>query len=108
MTARIIVGDALSALRDLPDESVHCCISSPPYWGLRSYGGDPGMIGLEPTFDEHLENLVEVFREVRRVLRKDGVLWLNYGMLTLQEATVGIARAPPSTATVQTERSRRV
>ena len=72
--------------RRLPDsaswpagESVHCCVSSPPYWGLRSYKGDPGMIGLEPTFDEHLSNLVEVFREVRRVLRTDGTCWLNYG-----------------------------
>ena len=79
MTVKILVGDALSQLAALPDESVHCCVSSPPYWALRSYGGDPGMIGLEPTFDEHLENLLAVFREVRRVLRKDGTLWLNYG-----------------------------
>ena len=133
-TATILVGDALGRLRDLPDGSAHCCITSPPYWGLRAYhgevtwvGGDPacaheppatrhqkqgatsqrkgrsnveaqrndnlrapcrhcgatpehnGMIGLEPTFEEHLENLVAVFREVRRVLRKDGTLWLNYG-----------------------------
>ena len=79
MTVRILVGDALSQLATLPDESVHCCVSSPPYWNLRSYGGDPGMIGLEPTFDEHLENLLAVFREVWRVLREDGTLWLNYG-----------------------------
>ena len=77
MSVDIRVGDAREVLRGMPDESVHCVISSPPYWGLRSY--DPGMIGLEPTFDEHLENLVAVFREVRRVLRKDGTLWLNYG-----------------------------
>ena len=63
----------------LADESVQCVVTSPPYWGLRSYTGDPGMIGLEETFDEHLENLVAVFREGRRVLRKDGTLWLNYG-----------------------------
>ena len=63
----------------LADESVHCVVTSPPYWGLRAYEGNPGMIGLEPTFEEHLENLVEVFREVRRVLRPDGTLWLNYG-----------------------------
>ena len=63
----------------LADGSVHCVVTSPPYWGLRAYGGDPGMIGLEPTFEEHLENLVEVFREVWRVLRDDGTLWLNYG-----------------------------
>ena len=79
MTVRILVGDALSRLATMPDESVHCCVTSPPYWGLRSYKGDPGMIGLEPTFEEHLENLLTVFREVRRVLRKDGTLWLNYG-----------------------------
>ena len=70
-----------SDARHLPlaDESVHCCVTSPPYWGLRSYHGGADMIGLEPTFDEHLANLVAVFREVRRVLRKDGTCWLNYG-----------------------------
>ena len=66
-------------LRDLPGESVHCVVTSPPYWGLRAYKGDDGMIGLERTFDAHLENLVDVFREVLRVLRSDGTLWLNYG-----------------------------
>ena len=63
----------------LADESVQCCVTSPPYWGLRSYHGGENMIGLEPTFEDHLTNLVAVFREVRRVLRKDGVCWLNYG-----------------------------
>ena len=76
---RILTGDCREVLRTLPEASVHCCVTSPPYWGLRSYGGDTGMIGLEPTFDEHLENLVDVFREVRRVLRDDGTLWINYG-----------------------------
>ena len=73
----VICSDA----RHLPlaDGSVHCVVTSPPYWGLRAYGGDPGMIGLEPTFDEHLANLVEVFREVWRVLSDDGTLFLNYG-----------------------------
>ena len=129
MTVRIMIGDALSQLAELPDESVHCVMTSPPYWGLRAYkgdtwdGGNPAcdhqrsagdiststlgggkatvnharegwprgicgkcgatmtgrMIGLEPTFDAHLENLVAVFREVRRVLRSDGVCFLNYG-----------------------------
>ena len=79
MSIRILVGDALEQLRELPDESVHCVVTSPPYWGLRAYGGDAGMIGLEPTFDEHLANMMAVFREVRRVLRSDGTLWLNYG-----------------------------
>ena len=79
MTVDIRVGGALTLLRAMPDASVHCVITSPPYWGLRAYGGDPGMIGREPTFAEHIENLLAVFREVRRVLRPDGSLWLNYG-----------------------------
>ena len=79
METKILVGDCLERLKDLPDESVHCVVTSPPYWGLRSYQGDPGMIGLEPSSEVHLENLVTVFREVGRVLRKDGTLWLNYG-----------------------------
>ena len=79
MAVRIIVGDALTRLGELPDQSVHCVITSPPYWGLRSYQGGEGMIGLEPTWDEHLDNLLAVFREVRRVLRDDGVCVVNYG-----------------------------
>lgn len=78
MTVRIINADVMDGLRELSDESVHCVVTSPPYWGLRDYGA-AGQIGLEPTFAEHLVKLVEVFREVRRVLRKDGTLWLNYG-----------------------------
>jgi len=74
----IICGDALTELRKLPDESVHCCITSPPYWGLRDYG-IMGQFGLERTPEEYVAKLVEVFREVRRVLRKDGSLWLNLG-----------------------------
>ena len=130
----IICGDALTELRKLPDESVHCCVTSPPYWGLRDYGtakwegGDTGcnhkhktarndggrvntggfhgsstadsdkgdmnysgtcplcgarridsQLGLERTPEEYVAHLVEVFRDVRRVLRKDGTLWLNLG-----------------------------
>ena len=78
MRVRILVGDCLELLRTLPDESVHCVVTSPPYWGLRDYGVE-GAIGLEPTFGEHINTIVTVFREVRRVLRKDGTLWLNYG-----------------------------
>ena len=78
MSVRILVGDCLDLLRTLPEESVHCVVTSPPYWGLRDYGVQ-GAIGLEPTFEEHLGTLVTVFREVRRVLRSDGTLWLNYG-----------------------------
>ena len=69
----------MERLRDITETSVHCVVTSPPYWGLREYNGEPGMIGMEPTFDQHLENLVAVFREVWRVLRDDGVLVVNYG-----------------------------
>ncbi|ANP61106.1 DNA-methyltransferase [Pseudomonas aeruginosa] len=74
----IRVGDCLDALRAMPDQSFHCCITSPPYFGLRDYGVD-GQIGLEQTPAEFVSRLVEVFREVRRVLRDDGTLWLNIG-----------------------------
>lgn len=77
MTAKIIIGDCRTVLRTLPDESVHCVVTSPPYWGLRDYGV-PG-IGLEETMQEHVQQIVGVFDEVRRVLRSDGTLWLNYG-----------------------------
>jgi len=125
--SRIIIGDALETLRTLPDESVNCCVTSPPYWGLRDYGtaqwdgGDPAcdhrhklggegessekqntssgtqtiqyrgrcqrcgavrtdrQLGLEQTPEEYVGRLVEIFREVRRVLRDDGTLWLNLG-----------------------------
>lgn len=71
-------GDCLDYLRTLPSDSVHCCVTSPPYWRLRDYGVD-GQIGLEASVQEHMKVLVEVFREVRRVLRPDGICWLNYG-----------------------------
>lgn len=75
---RIIEGDVRERLCDLPDESVQTCVTSPPYWGLRDYGVD-GQLGLEPTPEEYVANLVAVFREVKRVLRDDGTLWLNLG-----------------------------
>lgn len=78
MTVRILIGDCRERLRDLPDASVHCCVTSPPYFGLRDYGVE-GQMGLEPTPDEFVAGMVEVFREVRRVLRDDGTLWLNIG-----------------------------
>jgi len=127
MTVQILIGDVRARLREMPDESVHCVVTSPPYWGLRDYGtarwegGDPAcdhppekrgsrfatvsskqaastgagtisrrncdcgairvdvQIGQEPTLQAHVDVMVEVFREVRRVLRKDGTVWLNYG-----------------------------
>jgi len=74
----IIQGDALTRLKELPSESVDCCITSPPYFGLRDYGVE-GQIGLEESPEAYVSKLVEVFREVRRVLKKEGTLWLNLG-----------------------------
>jgi len=70
--------DCLESLKAMPENSVHCCVTSPPYWGLRDYGV-AGQIGLERTPEEYVAKMVEVFREVRRVLRDDGTLWLNLG-----------------------------
>ena len=78
MTVTIHTGDCLEVLRTQPDASAHCCVTSPPYFGLRDYGA-AGQIGLEPTPDEFVARLVEVFREVRRVLRDDGTCWINLG-----------------------------
>lgn len=78
MTVLLLVGDVIERLRELPGDSIDCCVTSPPYWGLRDYGVD-GQIGLEPTLAEHLTVLVGVFREVRRVLKATGTLWINYG-----------------------------
>lgn len=78
VTARIMVGDAVSRLRELPDGSVRTCVTSPPYWGLRDYGND-GQLGLERTPQEFVENLCRVFDEVGRVLADDGTLWVNLG-----------------------------
>jgi len=75
---KILQGDCVQSLKQLADESVQCCVTSPPYFGLRDYGHD-GQIGLEETPDEYVAKIVKVFREVRRVLRKDGTLWLNLG-----------------------------
>ena len=73
-----INADVLDGLGRLLDESVQSVVTSPPYWGMRDYGVD-GQIGLEPDLDSHINHLVLVFRAVRRILREDGVLWLNYG-----------------------------
>jgi DNA modification methylase len=75
---RVIDGDCRSVLASLPAASVHCCVTSPPYWGLRDYGVD-GQIGLEASVDAWVDELVDVFRAVRRVLRDDGTVWLNLG-----------------------------
>jgi len=74
----ILTGDSAQTLKHLPDRSVHCVVTSPPYYGLRDYEVE-GQLGLEKTPEEYVANLVAVFREVHRVLRDDGTLWLNIG-----------------------------
>tara|TARA_R110002020_G_scaffold125070_1_gene282190 strand:- start:1528 stop:2493 length:966 start_codon:yes stop_codon:yes gene_type:complete len=78
MTQRIVVGDAIEVLQTLDDASIHTCITSPPYYGQRDYNVE-GQLGLEATPEEYVAALVTVFREVRRVLRDDGTVWLNLG-----------------------------
>ncbi|QBQ11121.1 MULTISPECIES: site-specific DNA-methyltransferase [unclassified Pseudomonas] len=75
---RVLIGDCIESMRTLPDKSVQMCVTSPPYYGLRDYGVE-GQIGLEETPAEFIGRLVEVFREVRRVLRDDGTAWVNMG-----------------------------
>ena len=74
----LMQGDCLSSMSNLPDKSVNCCVTSPPYYGLRDYGVE-GQAGLEATPEEYIANMVKVFAEVKRVLRDDGTLWLNIG-----------------------------
>lgn len=76
--AMIYVGDVRARLKELTDESVQTCITSPPYWGLRDYGNDQ-QIGLEQSPEDYINELLNVFREVKRILKKDGTLWLNIG-----------------------------
>jgi len=78
MSVSVIESNCLTTLREMPSASVQCCVTSPPYFGLRDYGHD-GQIGLEGTPAAYVAKLVEVFDEVRRVLKDDGTLWLNLG-----------------------------
>lgn len=78
MTTALLVGDVRERIKELADESVHCVVTSPPYFGLRDYGM-AAQIGLEPTPDAYVAEMVSLFREVRRVLRSDGTFWLNLG-----------------------------
>ena len=75
---KMLQGDCLQRLKDIEDNSINTCVTSPPYWGLRDYG-ESDQLGLEETPEEFTENLVKVFREVKRVLRDDGTVWLNLG-----------------------------
>ena len=78
MTNTVHHGDCLTVLKTFPDEFIDCCVTSPPYWGLRDYGVS-GQLGLEKTPEEYVAKMVEVFREVKRVLKKEGTVWLNLG-----------------------------
>ena len=92
ITSTILTGDSLEQLKTIPDDTVNTCVTSPPYYGLRDYGVD-GQIGLEETPEQYISKLVDVFREVRRVLRGDGTLWVNIGDSYCN--TNGYARAQP-------------
>ena len=78
MNYEIKIGDSLEVLKSMDDESVHCCVTSPPYWALRNYDMD-GQLGQEASPEEYVDKLVEIMGEVHRVLRSDGTLWLNLG-----------------------------
>jgi DNA modification methylase len=84
----LITGDCIESMKKMPDQCVNTCVTSPPYFGLRDYGME-GQIGLEDTPDAFVTRLVEVFREVKRVLRDDGTLWLNLG-----DSYAGSGRGP--------------
>ena len=88
MAWKLLQGDVLDKLSEIETGTVQTCVTSPPYWGLRDYGVD-GQIGLERTPEEYVEKMVQVFREVKRVLRDDGTLWLNLG-----DSYVGSGRGP--------------
>lgn len=78
LDSKILIGDAREILKNMPPDFYRCCVTSPPYWGLRDYGV-PGQIGAEESLGDYIEHLVAVFRELRRVLTSDGTLWLNIG-----------------------------
>ena len=79
MNIKILQGNCIETLQKLDDKSINTCITSPPYWGLRNYNDEEKQLGMEDTPEEFVDNLVKVFREVKRVLRDDGTVWLNLG-----------------------------
>ena len=79
MNIEILQGDCINSLKKLEDQSINTCITSPPYFGLRNYNNEEKQLGMEDTPEKFVDNLVNVFREVKRVLRDDGTVWLNLG-----------------------------
>ena len=100
MAEIILTGDALEQLRHLPPESVHTCVTSPPYYNLRDYVA-AGQIGNEASVEEYLQSLVSVFREVRRVLRADGTLWVNMATVTPPDQETSRRRTPVIPAAIR-------
>ena len=98
----LYLGDALTVLRQLPDQSVDCCVTSPPYFGLRDYGVE-GQIGAEKSPAEFVAAMVEVFAEVRRVLTDDGTLWLNIGDSYSQTRTASGEATPSKTLGIRSD-----
>ena len=88
-TEKIYQGDCIEILKDMPDESIDCVVTSPPYWGLRDYGKGE-QLGLEETPEEFVSNLVKVFSEVKRVLKSSGSVWLNLGDTYYNKSLAGI------------------
>jgi len=86
---QILQGNCIETLQKLDDKSINTCITSPPYWGLRNYNDEEKQLGMEDTPEEFVENLVKVFREVKRVLRDDGTVWLNLGDSYLPNKQLG-------------------
>jgi len=93
---KVICGDSLEILKTLPSASVQCVVTSPPYWGLRDYGFK-GQIGMEKTPEEYVNHLVDIFHELKRVLRQDGVFWLNLGDSYFSTQTTTGGCSPKST-----------
>ena len=87
---RIIQGDSLEVLKTLPDESVDCVVTSPPYWALRDYGCE-GQLGLETTFQEYIDKLCNIFDEAKRVLKKEGTCWVNIGDTYMNNSSYSVA-----------------
>ena len=81
MKIQILQGNCIETLQKLDDKSINTCITSPPYWGLRNYNDEEKQLGMEDTPEEFVDNLVKVFREVKRVLRDDGTVWLNLAIV---------------------------
>ena len=86
---KILQGNCLDKLEELPDQSINTCITSPPYFNLRNYNDENKQLGMEDTPEEYVDNLVKVFREVKRVLRDDGTVWLNLGDSFLPNKQLG-------------------